>query len=990
MAQLRINLFGSPSVTLDGANVIVDTRKAIALLAYLVITGKEHSRDVLATLLWPEYGQVNARSALRRTLSVLQKALGGEFLAISREMIGRDQDSRIDVDVVRFRHHLKIVGEHSHKRIENCAECLAHLEAAIELYRGDFLVGFTLRDSPNFDEWQFYESESLKRELNSALEVQINSTIRRYDYPRALDYAQRWLALDPLREDAHRTLMLIYAWSGQRNAALRQYRECVRILDRELGVLPLDETTQLYEAIIENRTPLPPPIQEAHHQQHFGGENQDSGSDEHIPDRPIARGRNYPMVGRSLESVTLEKAYRECAANGHFFIIEGEAGIGKTRLAAAFLAAAEAQGARVIRSQCYAGEEKLAFGPIITGVSTFLDEPGVMSSLQDISPQNLSEAGRLLPDLNILFHGLPAPSPLSNPGAQMRFFEGLRQLILNLLNGPLPGILFLDDLHWADAATLDFLSYLARRLVGHPILLLVTWSDHNLPETLRQIVAMSVQTGFATRIHLDRLKENDITELVRVSSQGGVKFTDQMTARLYRETEGLPFFTIEYLEAIAATLSLQQINTNGALMPTIDEWSMPQAVRDALLSRLLAAGETGWQLLTTAAVIGRSFDFDTLLAASGRSETETVSSLENLIGLGLIEEQQVSPSGVVAYDFTHDKLRRLAYEETTLTRRRLIHRRVAEALVAQMRNKNDPFSHAIQVAQHYQNGGQEAKAAEYYKMAGEHARLLYANQEAISNFQAALTAGHTDAALLHESIGDLQTLQGNYRVALNDYETAASLSEPSARLEQKIGNLHHRRGDWELAACHYQLALEIITSDGNPAERARIYADLSLSTHHLSKDELALEYAQQALTLAQQAGDDLALATAHNILGILSRHHGQSIEAADHFEQSLAIANKLGEPFARVAALNNQALICRDTGAFEQSISYLQKALEICKAHGDRHREAALLNHLADLYHLAGDEKLSLSYLKEAVIIFSEIGVTEGSIQPEIWKLTEW
>src|SRR5690606_22257518 len=134
----------------------------------------------------------------------------------------------------------------------------ALLEEAVQLYNDDFMAGFTLRDSPEFDEWQYFMSEELRRELGAALEKLVDAFTARGQLDRALDYARRWLSLDPLREEAHQTLMRLYAWSDQREAALRQYRECVRVLDQELGVAPLEETTALYQAIKENRLPEAP------------------------------------------------------------------------------------------------------------------------------------------------------------------------------------------------------------------------------------------------------------------------------------------------------------------------------------------------------------------------------------------------------------------------------------------------------------------------------------------------------------------------------------------------------------------------------------------------------------------------------------------------------------------------------------------------------------------------------------------------------------
>src|SRR5579884_2043811 len=261
MSRLALFLLGPPGVERDGVLVEVDTRKAIALLAYLAITRQQQSRDTLATLLWPEYDQPHARATLRRTLSALNKALAGNWLEIGRETVSLKQNSDFWLDVEHFLHLLAQCQTHGHSSSEICSACLQPLTEAVALYRDDFLVGFSLRDSPNFDSWQFYQADSLRRDLANALERLVQCYSSQSDYEPAISYARRWLALDRLHEPAHRELMRLYAWSGDRTAALHQYRECVQVLDQELGVAPLAETTRLYQAIKENQLPPPPSIQ---------------------------------------------------------------------------------------------------------------------------------------------------------------------------------------------------------------------------------------------------------------------------------------------------------------------------------------------------------------------------------------------------------------------------------------------------------------------------------------------------------------------------------------------------------------------------------------------------------------------------------------------------------------------------------------------------------------------------------------------------------
>src|ERR687897_2061318 len=259
--RTTILLLGTPRIEHNGVPVEVDTRKAIALAAYLAITKQNHTRDALAGLLWPEYNQSRARAALRRTLSSLGKARAEGWLRADRESVNLDHDT-IWVDVTRFHDLLAGCKEHGHPESEVCPHCLLPLTEAVALYRDDFMAGFGLRDSVAFDDWQFFQSESLRKELAGALERLARGRGAVGEWEAAIAHARRWLAMDPLHEPAHRMLMALYAWSDQRAAALRQYRECVRVLDQELGVTPLEETTLLYRAIQENDLPPRPAFSE--------------------------------------------------------------------------------------------------------------------------------------------------------------------------------------------------------------------------------------------------------------------------------------------------------------------------------------------------------------------------------------------------------------------------------------------------------------------------------------------------------------------------------------------------------------------------------------------------------------------------------------------------------------------------------------------------------------------------------------------------------
>ncbi|MBI4771189.1 MAG: AAA family ATPase, partial [Chloroflexi bacterium] len=848
MPELKIQLLGPPRIERDGRPLAVDTRKATALLAYLAVTGEAHSRDTLAALFWPDVDE--ARAALRRTLSALNKALNGQWLEIDRETIHLPRAPGWWLDVTAFHERLADCRRRGYLRpgSGHSPECVPPLTEAAALYRDDFLAGFTLRDSPGFDDWQFFQAETLRREMAGALETLAHCHREAGQFEAAIASARRWLTLDPMHEPAHRMLMQLYARSGQRALALRQYRECVRVLEADLGVAPLEETTTLYESIKQGSkhaggrgstgageqfdagriSPAPPPPSEA-------------GSPATASPAPLHPGSpasSLPLVNREAELATLARAMESLGPDGFCVGLEGEAGIGKTRLAEEFLHRAREiwlkPDAAIFAARCFEGEGRMALGPFVEGLRGLLPElsparaageaatPRLPEWLASLPPHWQGEIARLLPEVSGALAGIPPAPPesglspqrasaglargnrarrssaLDSPGAQGRLFEGVRQFLL----AARIRILFLDDLQCADEASLDLLTYLVRRLRGHALLVLATWRSEQVESShrLRRLLADVQRAGQGAHLSLSRLSVSAVAELIRSalpSAPAGESAA--LMEQLYRETEGLPFFVVEYLATLRRGV--------GRAV-----WDLPEGARGLLHSRLESVSETGRQLLSAAAVIGRSFDFDVLRYASGRSEEETVAALETLMQQGMVEEagpRGGDAGGALTYDFSHEKLRAFVYEQTSLARRRLLHRRVAEALNQPGRGRRG--IPAGELARHFRLGGMEAEAAHYFRLAGEQARALYANAQALAHFRAALALGHPDPAALHEAIGDLLTLSGEYGAALASYESAAALLEPEsaalASVEHRIGNLYHRQGEWDLAAAQFQAAL---------------------------------------------------------------------------------------------------------------------------------------------------------------------------------------
>jgi DNA-binding SARP family transcriptional activator len=958
-ARIRLALLGAPVVEVEGAPLEVDTRKGTALLVYLAVSAHERRRDTLATLLWPDYDEAHARAALRRTLSALNKGLHGAGLIIGRTTVAFDP-TVASVDVTEFRALGRGCRRHTGEPALACRACHEALLAAVSLYRDDFLAGFSLRDSPGFDDWSAVESEALRRELFGALGWLASSSVALGDVDAAIGHATRWLALDPLHEPAHQALMRLYASAGRRSAAVRQYRDCVAVLESELGVAPLEETTRLYASIRD-----------------AGAPRDVQAAPQPTPSRRAgaAGAPELPLVGRAKEWDELSRAYDAVAEDGRFVAVQGEAGIGKTRLVEDFLAWGRQRGATSISARSHEDETNLAYGLVIDALTSAV-RAGRLDWTGGLADRTLVEASRLVPELAEARHGLPPAPALDGPGARSRFLEAVVEVLCAAVAGDRPGIVFLDDLHWADDSSLELVAYLVRRLRGRPVCIVAAWrAEQSGQPRLATLVAAAQRAGAGVLVRPARLEPTHVQQLVQAAVSPPDAPAADISQRLLQETEGLPLFVVEYLAALE--------EGSG------DAWALPEGIRDLVSARLSTLSETGRQLLTTAAVIGRSFDLDIARAASGRSEEEAVAAIEELAARGFIEEVRSGGGRALEYDFSHDKLRSIVLERCSLARLRLLHGRVADALIRRGDAEGERVAGVI--ANHLRAAGRDAEAAVAFKQAGERAMALGATGEALSYMRTALGLGHPDAGSLDETIGDLLTLIGDYSGALEALEAAAARGDDHRLgvIEHKIGIVHQRRGEWEAADSHFEAALAVSRSaraDGGPA---RVIADRSLTAHRRGRPEQADEFARASLEAAEAAGDARALAQAHNILGILAKSRGDLDSGRAHLERSLALSETLPDAGARVSALNNLALALGAGGDVDAALALIDEALGLCAAQGDRHREAALHNNKADLLHAAGDTGSAMAHLKRAVAIFAEIGEPDDP-RPEIWKLFEW
>ena len=369
---------------------------------------------------------------------------------------------------------------------------VAALERAARLYRDDFLTGFSLRECPEFEDWQSSVAGRLRQVLAGCLERLAAACAAAGDPDRALGHIRRWLSLDRMHESAHQAMIRALAWTGQRSAAVRQYRELVGILDRELAVRPLPETTRLYDNIRAGRLePHPGRVRadaRGQRSRQAAGPGPaagparapapvttgPAGRPASATGRPAAEHR-WPLAGRSAELGLLTAAWQEVTprSGGQAVVVTGEAGCGKTALIEAFQAGLDTARGAVLRGRCHDGESGLPFAL----TADLLRSAGAASpDLPARLPGHVAVAvGRLAPELAAEQPNAPVPA-LSSPLALARLYAAIRTtFLLAVAPAGQPGVLIVEDVHWADRPSVDLLAYLVRRLAGWPVLLVLSW-----------------------------------------------------------------------------------------------------------------------------------------------------------------------------------------------------------------------------------------------------------------------------------------------------------------------------------------------------------------------------------------------------------------------------------------------------------------------------------------------------------------------------------
>ena len=757
--MLSVSLLGDFCIRYDEKPITdIDTPRLQSLLAYLILhRDAPQSRARMAFLFWPDTTEAQARTNLRNLLHHLRHSLpdAESYLDTSVQTLQWRSDASLALDVADFETALAHA-EHFSQLNDSVAVRVA-LERVIALYDGDLLPSC-------YEDWIIPKREGLRQAYLNALERLVCLLEEQRDYQSAIQNVQRLLLQDPLHETAYRRLIRLHALNGDRAAALRVYHNCTTILQRELDVEPSPATREIYEQLL-------------------GTESRPSAT---LP----ATTAFSPLVGREREWMQLLKIWSAVAAGGepHVAMLCGEAGIGKTRLVEDLLQWTARQGITSANARCYAAEGDLAYAPVTTWLRALPTLP-----LEDVW---LAEVARLLPEVLAQRPDLPKPAALTEAWQRRQLFEALSHAILSN-NQPL--LLTIDDLQWCDRDTLEWLHFLLR--FDREVRLLVAGTyrpeevgdDHPLVSLL-QALRLEKQVTEIDLQPLDEIATHTLAELV-----AGGEISIEIAQLLYRETEGNPLFVVETVRA-GLPVRDKKLSAEIPADPFPSGVRLPPKVRSVLEARLGQVSPPGRELAGLAATIGREFSFELLAKASGCGEDALVRELDELWQRRIVREH-----GIDAYDFSHDKLREVAYGRLSVARRRLMHRHVAHALETLRTADLDPVSR--QVATHYERAGLPENALPYYLRAAAIARQVYANEEAIVLLQRGLEllkddgssadwneGNHELAAHFWEELGDVLELKAQHERALQAYQNAqAHLPHPDriwqARLLRKTGEV---------------------------------------------------------------------------------------------------------------------------------------------------------------------------------------------------------
>ena len=951
---LRICLFGQPRFELDGQPLKLSALpKTLPLCSYLLLhRAQPVARDAVAFTLWPDRPETGARANLRRHLHDLRRVLP----------LGQSQPAWLlsDADTVQWNPAAPLWLDVTEFERASASPVPAHLAEAVTLYGGDLFE--TL-----YDDWIFPERERLRKQYLSALNRLVAEHRAQRDYAPAIAYAQRLLSQDPLRSDIARQLISLHYEAGDSAGALQAYRDFIRLLRAELGVDPTPELVMLRDAIVQN-APLPGAAVDSQR----GGASLAAGAGPH---RVL-----LPFVGREPELAQLRASWARAArapVRGGLVLIGGEAGVGKTRLSAELAQQALAEGARIL-----SGATTLAEPVPYQAVAAALRSALPLLAAVEIGPVWLAAIAAFIPELRARRPELPLLPRLDVDREQTRLFEAVARALAGLAQ-PRPVLLIVEDLHWAGAATMALLEFLARRAPQSALLIVADFRDEETPRAhpLRELRRRLQREALVSQIALGRLSPEAVGALVaqvpRLAAAAG-----ELPARLYAESEGNPLFLGERIRDL-----LESGLTD--LAPA------PLSIQHVIAGRLRRLSDESQMLAAIAAVAGLAFDVELVAQVAGWGEDQVLHSLDELLDHQLLRETggwQRSD-----YAFTHHLIQAAIYAAIPDDERRRRHRRMGQVMEEIYAPRLDEI--AAELALHFDRGQTPEPAARYYLRAAQRALAVSAADEALAHLTRGLELA-VDARLRFDLLALTETIYGRHGQRAEQRAALALLDDAARALgdDELICDVLRRQFRLARALGERPAEAELIAALSARARTPRWQAEaLQAAAAHallLGQFDQGRPLAEQALAHWQALEEPGGQVECYALLADAAVLQGQFGEAQAWLSQATALSgaqSNLSLVLQTLRSAATAAMVQVDVPAAQR---LGQQMLELCRQIGDRVGEAdaharlasaaarvfqvaAARQHYAqaeELYGLLGDRKGQAATVVNAAMLLANLG----------------
>lgn len=986
--MISIQLFGHPQIKEDGEFIQIPRRKSRALVFYAASRQQPVSREELLAVFWPDLRRASGLQTLRTSLYGIRK-VSEHLLRVTTEQVSCHPSVKVDVRLFE-------------EGVSGTGGDIGSLAAALDGYRGEFLQNFYLPESIEFEDWLNQQREHYRQMALRGF-AQLSSIYKqRKEYKTAIRSLDKALAIQPLQEDLHRERLLLHYLAGDRPRAIHLYDELRKLLDEELGVPPMAETRKLYDQILEDRILI--------------------GS-VHQPSRPVPAKRSstkdlgeLPFVGREQELKYLDQElYR-----GKFVLVEGEAGIGKTRLVNEYL---QHTGWLYLFGAARELEHHLPYQPIIEAFRNSFQTPQgreFLSTIENRLPLLwLDEVSRILPELS---PAKPRRVMDESKADEARLWEGVRQLLW-MMASEIPTCLVVDDLQWAGDSTLGLLGYLIRQDTPPSLFFLATARASISSQTYRNFLQNLTRQDLLYKLELPRLASEPIFKLAKSIS---TKFAPPLAEWLQKKSEGNPYFLVEIVK-YARQKSIIQANGMLNLTDLASEGLVPKTVYSLLQSQLDKLSDTSRRMLDVGVILGRQFNFDVAASASGLSELSALEAIEELVDSGLVKAH-----GARHFEFEHALIIEVATQEIGDLRLRYLHRRAAETmsklLPASMEEK------AGLLAYHYSAAGEMDQAAVHARQAGKQALRQAAWREAIDFFHMALESKLvSDQDRDWESLAEAHAKAGEFAQSTEAYREALTLASQHSRPDSEMALLRLALARTLLPQGRYGEVVQIAQQVCDRASPENVMIAEMIWGTALSIEGSDLYTAQKHLSRAEslwKQNPGMPASTLGQILfesGNVAAQLGDLNQALEYYQQSLQVSleykdsysleqailaynnlayhrHLLGEPDAQQDALKGLALaqeygilgmqtylystlgeISLAAGDLEKAETYFQTGLDFAYRYVIAERVAGITANLGLLALKREERELALHYLSTALGQSQSLGAKHLEANIHLW-----